>query len=164
MPTSFLSWSTLRDVPNSRFIGKNCRMGIFGVGIGTLRQHFVQCRLSISGDPTSFYPISGVTIQINVREENFLTLKTRIARRRRKNFYDQHSSRLLGISLEYFEDQRQCEEISSVEFPTDVIIVILTRLKTTMSACLFLFTWTTCIRWTVCPSHQARSGSWPLPG
>ena len=91
-----------RDVPNSRFIGKNCRMGIFGVGIGTLRQHFVQCRLSISGDSTSFYPISGVTIQINVREENFLSLKTRIARRRRKNFYDQHSSRLLGISLEYF--------------------------------------------------------------
>ena len=138
-----------RDVPNSRFIGKNCRMGIFGVGIGTLRQHFVQCRLSISGDSTSFYPISGVTIQINVREENFLSLKTRIARRRRKNFYDQHSSRLLGISL---------------EFPTDVIIVILTRLKTTISACLSLFTWTTCIRWTVCPSHQAGSGSWPLPG
>ena len=95
-------WSVLRDVPNSRFIGKNCRMGIFGVGIGTLRQHFVQCRLSISGDSTSFYPISGVTIQINVREENFLSLKTRIARRRRKIFYDQHSSRLLGISLEYF--------------------------------------------------------------
>ena len=99
-------------------------MGIFGVGIGTLRQHFVQCRLSISGDSTSFYPISGVTIQINVREENFLSLKTRIARRRRKNFYDQHSSRLLGISL---------------EFPTDVIIIILTRLKTTILCLLASF-------------------------
>ena len=87
-----------RDVPNSRFIGKNYRMGRFGVGIGTLRQHFDQCRLRLSGDSNSFYPISGITIQMptsNVWEGNFLSLKTRRGGRRPENFYDQNSSRLL---------------------------------------------------------------------